>query len=246
MPVAAGVRIEQMLPNKHAKKVARPKALSRSIKVGSSVRVKSDVRDPDDHTRSLGGWQGRVLGLDGDMVSLAWDSLTLKAMPNDMIEKCEAEGWDWSEMRLGLEDVEPAEARDTPAAVVRAKKALGDGYAWVWLGEEGRRIGRVLRHTTPHDIMAQLGAWRAYLAQTLTFPFAAVVSENQDRGPLKHGDHVKVIGLNDLIENMYGLIADLRVGHRKYAFPLCDLEVVDKGSPDYQPMKDYAVWFANR
>ena len=31
-----------------------------------------------------------------------------------------------------------------------------------------------------------------------------------------------------------------------YVFPLCDLEVLDKSSPYYQPVKDYAVWFANR
>ena len=38
----------------------------------------------------------------------------------------------------------------------------------------------------------------------------------------------------------------LRRERRKYVFPLCDLEVVDKSSSNYQPVKDYAVWFANR
>jgi hypothetical protein len=49
-----------------------------------------------------------------------------------------------------------------------------------------------------------------------------------------------------LVDDLYGVIVDLRHGRRKYAFPLCDLEVTDKHSPNYQIVRDYAVWFANR
>jgi len=38
----------------------------------------------------------------------------------------------------------------------------------------------------------------------------------------------------------------LRVGHRKYVFPLCDLKAVDENSPNFQLTDDYAIWFANR
>ena len=33
---------------------------------------------------------------------------------------------------------------------------------------------------------------------------------------------------------------------RKYAIPLCDLEATNKKSANYQLVKDYAIWFANR
>ncbi|CAK8716278.1 hypothetical protein GMJAKD_05430 [Candidatus Electrothrix aarhusensis] len=49
----------------------------------------------------------------------------------------------------------------------------------------------------------------------------------------------------DDTEDIYGVLVLLRHGREKYEFPLCDLEVLDKSSPNYQPVQDYAVWFAN-
>jgi hypothetical protein len=50
----------------------------------------------------------------------------------------------------------------------------------------------------------------------------------------------------ELVDDLYGIIVDVRFGLRKYAHPLCNLEVLDKKSPNYQHVMDYAVWFANR
>lgn len=71
------------------------------------------------------------------------------------------------------------------------------------------------------------------------------MTEWQERGPLQGGDLVNVVGIRD-IEDLYGILVDLRVGHRKYVFPLCDLIAVDENSLNYQLTDDYAVWFANR
>jgi hypothetical protein len=48
------------------------------------------------------------------------------------------------------------------------------------------------------------------------------------------------------VDDLYGII--VRVTHRRrlVAFPLCDLEVTDERSPNYQLVEDYGVWFANR
>jgi hypothetical protein len=94
------------------------------------------------------------------------------------------------------------------------------------------------------DIEA-FNAWSEYLEKHLSFPLEAKVSEVQRRGPLQAGDLVKVIGIRDF-EDMYGILVDVRVGYRKFVFPLCDLEAVDESSPNYELIDDYAVWFANR
>ena len=49
-----------------------------------------------------------------------------------------------------------------------------------------------------------------------------------------------------IIDEMYGI--RVKVSHKKfkYVFPLADIEVTDKKSKNYQPVKDYAVWYANR
>ena len=48
------------------------------------------------------------------------------------------------------------------------------------------------------------------------------------------------------MDDLYGVIVRLAYGRRKYDFPLCELEVTDKHSPNYQIVDEYAVWFANR
>lgn len=69
--------------------------------------------------------------------------------------------------------------------------------------------------------------------------------DKYNRGPLRSGDRVNVKGVS-LVDDHYGIIVELRVGRRRYDFPLCDLEVADQRSANYQPVKDYAIWFANR
>jgi hypothetical protein len=49
-----------------------------------------------------------------------------------------------------------------------------------------------------------------------------------------------------IIDDLYGIVVELRRGREKYDHPLSDLEVINRESPNYQPIKDYCVWFANR
>ncbi len=215
------------------------------IQIGKGVRVKAGIKAPE-WGDDMSGWQGRVIAIENDMIDIAWDSLTLKAMPPSMIETCETKGWDWAEWRLGLNEVEAAKTRDTLSDVEKVKRKIASRYGWTVFGEQGKRIQKVLAKMAVDEDLAPLDAWREHLEETLSFPFEAVITESFDRGPLRWGDKVKVTGINDQVEgDSYGLIADLRVGHRKYAIPLCELEATDKKSANYQPVKDYAVWFAN-
>jgi len=216
------------------------------FKEGDSVVVKPGIVDSDFGVE-IGGWQGRILeepGRDG-LVLIGWDSITLKSMPGSVIEQSEEQGLDWTKMYLEAQEIELTSPRDTEEDVARAIKGLSKEYAWSYLGEEGKRIAKVLGGVDEDDEMAALDAWEEHLSKSLVFPFEAEVAEFQDRGPLQAGDRVKVTGIG-LVDDLYGVIVDLRRGRRKYAFPLCDLEVTDKHSPNYQIVRDYAVWFANR
>ena len=106
-------------------------------------------------------------------------------------------------------------------------------------GDIGGWQGRVV------DDWAAFKAWSEYLETRLAFSFEAQVTEWQERGPLQAGDQVKVLGIRD-VEDLYGVLVDIRVGRRKYVFPLCDLKAMDASSLNYQLTDDYAVWFANR
>ena len=220
-------------------------------RIGDCVRIKPGVKDPDFGT-AMGDWQGRISNIDTNenetlcVVSIQWDSITLKNMPVAMIGQCEEQGLDWAEMTLSADEVEPAKPRDNERDVAKIKEHLSNKSGWVYLGEEGRRIQKVLAAMEIDDDLDEFGVWEEHFEKNLRYPFEAVIAESQERGPLQEGDKVIVTGNADATDEMYGIIVDVRVGKRKYALPLCDLEVTDKKSPNYQLVKDYAIWFANR
>jgi hypothetical protein len=217
------------------------------LNVGDSVIVKPGTKDPDTGG-DIGGWQGRISELkeyDGElMVSLLWDSITLKNMPLSMIEQCEKDGLDWQTMGLRVDEVEPALARDTQRDITRAIQEIHKHTAWLHLGEEGNRIQKVLYRTDPGNTYMQLKAWGKHLEKILAFPFEAEIAEWQS-GPFEGGERVIVQAIADLDE-YYGIVVQVNYEMETFHLPLCDLEATYKHSANYQPVKDYAVWFANR
>ncbi|MBS1252734.1 MAG: hypothetical protein MAG451_01776 [Anaerolineales bacterium] len=98
---------------------------------------------------------------------------------------------------------------------------------WSFLGPEGRNVNKVLAGIEPDDVWAMLQAWEEHLQAQLKFPFKARVFEHQGYGLLRVGDCVQVLRISSVDES-YGVIVDVRVGRAKYAFPLTDLEVLNK------------------
>lgn len=221
-------------------------AATSNLKIGDSVVVKPGVKDPDLGI-GIEGWQGRIVEIEkkDSSVGIAWDSMTLKSMPDWVIEKCEVDGLDWRQMNLETAEVELVAPRDTKRAVEKMIEKLESKHAWDHLGEEGQRIHAVLSGVDPDDESVTFEAWGKHLRKVLQFPFDAKVSESQDRGPLQYGDKVSVKEIT-MIDDLYGIIVEVRFGRKKYHFPLCDLEPVDKKQPNYQAVHDFAVWFANR
>lgn len=217
-----------------------------NLKEGDSVVVKPNVKDPDLNV-NIGGWQGRVSEIreKDNLICIDWDSLTLKQIPGETVDQCEEEGLDWARMYLHPEEVERTSPRDSEDDVEEIIGLLENKHGWSYLGEEGKRIQAVLANAEHGGDWAAFEAWETHFEKVLRFPFEAEVSEWQKRGPLQAGDRVKVLGIEGS-EDLYGLLVALRHKRRKYVFPLCNLEVLDKSSSNYQPVKDYAVWFANR
>ena len=60
-------------------------------------------------------------------------------------------------------------------------------------------------------------------------------------------DTYKVIGLDDKIDEEYGILVNVRrvSDEKKFVLPLADLEVKNKKHPSYQLLDDYSVWFVN-
>ena len=218
--------------------------------VGASVAVKSGVKDPDTGD-DIGGWQGRITEFSKDKdgtptICFAWDSLSLKSMSAESLKYAIREGLDWQVMGLYESDLVAAQPRDTEDDVADAIAEIESHTSWLHLDEEGERIQAVLDGIEPDDAMALLEAWEEYFDKTLKFPFEAFVSECMMRSRVRVGDRLLVTGFADLDDEMYGLLIEGKHEREHIVFPLCDLEVIDKKSRNYQPVKDYVVWFANR
>ena len=64
------------------------------------------------------GWHGRVMGVhvteEGETrIRVEWDSLSLRLMSLDVIERCEKEGFDWTGVLLRITEIRQEPARDT-------------------------------------------------------------------------------------------------------------------------------------
>jgi hypothetical protein len=217
------------------------------FEVGDSVVINPGVRYVDFDV-DIGGWQGRVEEVEPrereGVLLVHWDSVTLREMPDEMIEECEKQGLSWALYPIPASDVEPARPRDTQADVDRVVEELEKQHAWIGIGPEGRAIQEVLTGVDPEDVVAAFDAWNDHMEEHLDFPFEAKVDEFQERGPLRGGDQVTVVSIAGL-DYTYGVIVRLRRGSRRYDFPLCDLAVLDTSSPNHDLVQEYRVWFAN-
>ncbi len=215
------------------------------LKIGDSVVVNQNVHDPDANI-CIGGWQGRISEIDTqeNLICIEWDSYTLRRMPSEVIEQSEYNGLDWRRMFLQTDEIKKTQPRDTEEDVKSTLAFLNKEYRWFGFGEEGKRIVAVLNKVKCENENDAYHAWEEYLKEVLDFPFKAEIAEPQEKGPFQSGDQVKVSGI-EMHDELYGIIMTVRLERRKYAFPLCELDVIDKISTNYQPVEDYKIWFAN-
>jgi hypothetical protein len=219
------------------------------LKVGDPVVVKAGTKDPDTG-QDMSGWQGRVVSFHSyegqQTVLLHWDSITLENMPPAVIEQCEEEGLSWAEFGVYVTEVEPAQARDTGRQVKEAVKRVESQYGWLGIGPEGKAIQKVVAGIDLDDYWTAFEAWHRHLSANLKLPFEAKVDEWQERGPLRAGDKLKVLDINEHIGDLYGVLVDVKGKRGLFAFPLCDLAALDEKSDNYALIQEYRVWFANR
>jgi hypothetical protein len=174
-----------------------------------------------------------------------WDSISLKRMPASAIRRSEENDLDWTTIGLYPEEVEKAEPRDMQADVDEIVDELSAEHNWDHLGNQGRRNHKVLHEIGEDDELEAFEAWQEYLEAHLQLPFEAVVSEFQERSPLHAGDLVKVMGFEG-VEDLYGVLVNIKARGNAYVFPLCDLKAANEKSVNFTLTDDYAVWFANR
>ena len=96
--------------------------------------------------------------------------------------------------------------------------------------------------------------WPQWLAQQLAFPFTVTREEDDDdayfasgaaKASFRLGHQMQVVGFAEEDVDR-GIIVEVREENRIGQVPLCDLEVTPKTDPNFWPVREYVVWFANR
>jgi len=221
-----------------------------NLKIGDSVKVKHGILEPDNEEFEIGGWQGRIIKIDREtnaeniLITIEWDSQTLKQIPAEYIIESEVEGLSWQTMVLFESDIEKADARDTIKELKSMQNKLEDEYYWSSFGEKGIRIEEVLKGINQKYENESAQRWYEYLESNLSFPFKAVVSLESYSTSIKDGDVVIVKSLIDSVD-LYGIIAKTSFERHNLDIPLLELEVKDEKSKNYQLLNDYKVWFSN-
>ena len=160
-----------------------------TFRVGDAVMVKAGVMCPDKPSLSLAGWQGWVTEVDSESgtIGFTWDSMTLRAIPDNYIRECELEGLGWETMGLDIAEVSLAAPRDTPQEAQAVYEEIMRHHAWDYLADLNPGIGQLLGSLGETDTMTVLNAWKDHLENVLRFPFKARREEAFERSPVAVG-----------------------------------------------------------
>lgn len=94
--------------------------------------------------------------------------------------------------------------------------------------------------------------WESWLNRNLTMPFEVKrVEDEVGFGGIKRkelfgiGHVMKVLSIQE-DDDKYGVIIKVRESGKIGYIPLCDVEVTSRSNPNFWPVREYVVWFANR
>jgi len=155
-----------------------------NFKVGDCVKVKKGILDPDNPEYCIENWKGKIIkeftAEAGElMVLIKWDSLTLKKMPNDFIKRCIQDVLDFSEMYLGISDIECAEPGDNEEDTYEIIRELNSLYTHSlfikrdanskYYDEQEQRIVKILDGADIENEKKVTEKWTKYLEDNLEF-----------------------------------------------------------------------------
>lgn len=232
-----------------------------NFKVGDWVKVKKGIVVPDSPKYCIENWKGKITEkftaeADELVVWIKWNSQTLKKMPTDFIKECIQDGLEFSEMGLGISEIEYAEPGDNEEdsnEIIKALNSLCSYSLFIkrdknskYYDEQVQRIVKILDGVDIDSEEKVTEKWAKYLDDNLEFPFKAeVIDMYRNIKALDVGDVVNVKKIQGTHDS-YGVVVKVRKWLLNYDLPLSDLEVCVKNSKNYNNVDDYNFWFENK
>jgi hypothetical protein len=234
--------------SKHNQRKDQPGGAPARFAVGSKVRVKPGIMDPDFEDIPLGGWAGTLTEVDArsspPTYLVEWDRYTLEHMHPVYRKRCERDDLGVENMWLGEDDLVPDDGSppviEQPTAI-RTRPLNPKG--------EDDRVRAVFGLTAddplPEVDEETLRGYHRHLAKHLSFPFPATYE--RETGVLHtRSEAVTVVGLVDAdeIDETYGILCEARLDRQQVEVPLGEIEA-KKGNPNRRLVEDYCYWFWN-
>jgi len=233
------------------------------MKTGDSIKVKSGVCCPDNDSFDISGWEGRILNIDGEYIDIEWDSITLSQMPNEFIQDSIDEGMEFSEMCLGINEVNTSTPRDKKEDVAKMQNKIEKIFS---TDEIDNRISEILKTDDLEINELNLDKYYKYLKSNISKPCILTGMEvfhweepylfggkdKKEYEALKkvkpsHNDHFEFLDLETEIDESIGIMVKVmrKSDRKKFTLLLWDLVVIDKITKNYQLISDYSYWMTN-
>ncbi|MCK5130787.1 MAG: hypothetical protein KAR40_01375 [Candidatus Sabulitectum sp.] len=233
------------------------------MKIGDSIKVKQGIFSPDYDDLIIGGWQGRIIEMNSDIVTMELDSITLSKLSENYIIDSLAEDSEWTLISLEVEEVEIVKPQDNQNDVLQKQDEINSQYS---CEEEEKRISKILDSQDTFVTETNLLKYYKYLKKNVQKSCVLTGMEDFDwEEPYVIGgwsedeyekkkltnpsytDHFKIVGFVDKIDDCKGIIVKVKrlSDEQKFDLPLWDLKVIGKDSADYLLISDYSSWMTN-
>jgi hypothetical protein len=233
------------------------------MKIGDSIKVKQGIYSPDYDNLIIEGWQGRIIEMDGDFVTLELDSITLAQLSENYIIESVVGDVEWALISLEIGDVELTQARDNANDVLHKKNEIDLHYS---CDAEEKRISILLDSQDTSVTETNSQKYYKYLKKNvqtscvltgmeffdweepyLIGGWSAVEYENKKLTNPSYTDRFKLVGFIDKIDDWKGILVKVkRLSDKKiFELPLWDLKLIDKKSSAYLLISDYSSWMTN-
>ena len=211
----------------------------------------------------IGGWQGRVVELNNDLITFELDSITISQLEDYYITDSIIEGVEWYLLSLGIDEVEIVSPRDTKSEVEQKQKEINSRYS---IDEEDNRISAILSSDNKWVNDANLQKYSRYLKKNIKIPsiltgtevfnweepyiFGDWSNDEYTKDKETNASYTDQFTLKKLLTNIDswdGIIVNVKrpSDGKSFDLPLSDLQAVDTNSVEHKLLSDYSYWITN-
>lgn len=233
------------------------------MNIGNSIRVKKGIKSPESEDLTIEGWVGRVIEINGDILTIELDSITLSELKEEYITDSIVNGLEYTLLCLEIDEVEIVNPRDTEIDTLNKQQELDSEYSF---DEQEKRIIEILGSDDVSVNMNNLQQYFNYLKENLKTnciltgmedfdweePYLLGGWSKKEYEKLKitkpsYTDIFEFIGLIEEYDDWKGIYTCVkRVSDKKqFNIPLWDLKVIDKKDLNFLIISDYSSWMTN-